>query len=96
MLTVNGHTLNIERHFYMDELEETYFEVKKPNGNYCHIDWSGWGVQPTSEDFALWIELGYPDRDHPALEAKREVTGIKVYSPLDSKDLQTIKEYEGR
>lgn len=87
MMKVNGHTLNIERHFYMDELEETYFEVKKPNGFYCHMDWSGWGAAPTEEDFALWIELDYPDRHDPALEFE----GRNVYTPLDSKDLRKIK-----
>ena len=90
MLKHEGHTLNIERWFSSEgELEETYFEVKKPNGNFCHIDWSGYGFAPTAEDFALWIELGYPNRDHPALEFE----GRFVYCPINSKDLQTIKAY---
>ena len=88
-----GHKLTIERHFYMGELEETYFEVKRPDGNYCHMDWSGYGTKPTEEDFALWVELGYPDREHPALERERQKRLIKVYSPLNSKDLGIIKEY---
>lgn len=98
MIKADGHVLNIERHFYMGELEETYFEVKKPCGNYCHLDWSGWGGKPTQNDFSLWIQLGYPTRDHPAIKEYKAKKGwnTNVSEPLNTEYLQAIKEYEGQ
>jgi hypothetical protein len=91
-----GHKLTIERHFYMDELEETYFEVKNPDGTFCHLDWSGYAAEPTQEDFALWIDLGKPQRDHEAIIMYKEVTGLptNVSSPLNRSELDIIERWQ--
>ncbi len=90
ILEVNGHKLEVEVEFYMDEYEGTYFHVTKPDGSQAHLDWSGFGDRPTEGDFALWIELGYPDRHHPALDFE----GRRVYSPINSQDLETIRNWK--
>lgn len=92
-MEVKGHKLEIEREWYGDELEGTYFNVTKPNGETIQLDWSGWGDQITEEYFLMWIELDYPDRNDEALEQYRHVTGINVYSPLNINDLQLIERF---
>jgi hypothetical protein len=92
MIEYNGHTLTIERHFYQDELEETYFEVSNPDGTFCHLDWSGWGDAPTHDDFKLWVDLGKPTRDHPAINKYRAAKGYNVRCsvPLNREYLDAI------
>jgi hypothetical protein len=94
-----GHKLTIERHYdFEGMLDETYFEVKNPDGTFSHLDWSGWGNEPTEADFALWIELGKPDRYHPAIHGYKEKKGwnLNCHVPLNTEYLQAIKEYEGQ
>ena len=94
--TYKGHKLTIERWFYQGELEETYFEVKNPDGTFCHLDWSGYGTEPTPEDFALWIDLGKPSRDHEAINIYKEVVGLptNVSTPLNRSHLDIIERYQ--
>lgn len=91
MIEHNGYKLNIERHIYNGELEETYFDVSMPNGFTTHLDWSGWGLEPTQADFALWLALDMPTRDHDALKEQNS----KVSTPLNTNDLLIIKQYKG-
>ena len=97
-MNYKGHELIIERWFYMGELEETYFEVKNPDGTTCHMDWSGYGSEPTRGDFALWIDLNKPNRDHPAIMEYKKKMGwnLRCSVPLNTEYLQAIKTYEGQ
>lgn len=72
---------------YEPELIRTYHFVITPEGEQVHFDWSSFS-SPTEEEFKLWIDLGLPDRDHPALQFE----GKFVFAPLDNKDLNKIKE----
>lgn len=53
-----------------------WHEVKSPDGKDISMDWSPYDT-PTYEQFALWVELGCPDRF-----ALRDAGG-----PLDAHDL---------
>lgn len=53
-----------------------YQYVKTPDGKTISMDWSPYDM-PTQEQFALWVELGCPDRF-----ALRDAGG-----PLDGHDL---------
>jgi hypothetical protein len=63
---------------YGDEGPENvkiFHYVNTPANEQISFDWSPYSV-PSFDEFALWIELGCPDR----------ITG----GPLDAKDLQAI------
>jgi hypothetical protein len=79
-----------------DSYRDTYI-LYKGDDYLKHIDWSGYGITFTEGLFRLYIDLGAPDRYHPALEENRKLArdrGESVYyNPLNEKDLITIKDY---
>lgn len=58
------------------ENEQIYHRVRTPDGKLVNMDWSAYDM-PTPEEFALWVELGLPDRF-----SLRDAGG-----PLDHEDL---------
>ena len=44
-----------------EENVKIFHFVKTPDGREIQMDWSPYST-PTPEEFALWIELGMPDR----------------------------------
>jgi len=72
-----------------EDAPDIYYEVIMPNGDTGCMDWSGWYSKPSKKDFEMWIELGMPDRYHPALQAE----GRFVFTPIDADDLIKIAKY---
>jgi len=93
-----GHVLQITIEFYGNEYEGTFFDVTKPDGSTMMMDWTGYENSPTEAELALWIELGYPDRYHPAIHEYKVKNGLNTnyYGALRSEYLKAIAEYEGR
>ena len=87
----NGHTYKPWKETEYDshgEAENTkiFHTVDHPDGIVKIIDWSPYRV-PTIDEFKLWVDLGYPDRNDFAF-GKREVS-----FPLNAHDLQTIHNF---
>lgn len=62
---------------YEDDVTKIFHEVLTPADDRITLDWSPYS-RPSEADFRLWVDLGCP---------KRITCG-----PLNSEDLQTIKE----
>lgn len=90
-LNYKGYRLNIDVEYDYESSKQylyhdVYFEGKRVNS----IDWSSWGAPITQADFELWIDLGQPTREHPAIKPDNN-----VYTPLNTEKLIKIKTYQG-
>lgn len=81
-----GFTYSQELDIEPEECTKIFHYVTTPDGHTHHMDWSSYS-SPTQHDFELFIDLGLPDRNHPALHFQ----GKNFFSPLDRNDLFKIK-----
>ena len=78
-----GFTYSQEKDYEPDNIK-IFHTVVTPEGKEVSMDWSSYST-PSQSDFELWVEIGLPDRMHPALGERR------VLCPLDTKDLVKIR-----
>lgn len=78
-LEYNGYVLTPYEDVEPEENIKIIHDVRKPDGTEVVMDWSPYSM-PTQEQFALWVELGCPDRF-----ALRNAGG-----PLDEHDLMEL------
>lgn len=80
-----GFTYSQEIDYEPDNMK-IFHIVKTPEGRQIQMDWSSYST-PSKNDFELWVDLGLPDRNHPALYFE----GKKYFCSLDRDDLIKIK-----
>jgi hypothetical protein len=80
-----GFTYSQELDYEPDNVK-IFHEVKTPEGKIIHMDWSSYST-PTQNDFELYVDLGLPDRMHPALHHE----GRRVFCPVNRDDLIKIR-----
>jgi hypothetical protein len=78
-----GFTYSQEKDYEPDCIK-IFHTVITPEGKQVSMDWSSYST-PSQNDFELWVDIGLPDRMHPALGDRR------VFSPLNRDDLFKIK-----
>lgn len=80
-----GFTYSQEIDYEPDNVK-IFHMVKTPEGKTVHMDWSSYS-ELSQNDFELYVDIGLPNRMHPALHYE----GRKVFCPLDTNDLIKIK-----
>jgi len=81
-----GFTYSQELDIEPEECTKIFHYVTTPDGHTRNMDWSSYST-PTQHDFELFVDLGLPDRNHPALHFE----GRNFFCPLDRNDLFKIK-----